>query len=61
LKSPEDIEKMEKEPAYLRRNVKLSDSEPSDDTQISKFTLSDDENNGTTLRENNSFLHDNVD
>ncbi len=61
LKSPEDLEKMEKEPAYLRREVELSDTEPSGESLVSKFTLSDDNNNGTTLRENNSFLHENVD
>lgn len=61
LKSPEDLEKMEKEPAYLRRKVELNDPKPSDESLISKFTLSDDENEGTTLRENNSFLHENVD
>jgi len=61
LKSPEDLDKLEKEPAYLRRKVELNDTNPSDESLISKFTLSDDNNNGTTLRENNSFLHENVD
>ncbi len=61
LKTPEDLEKMEKQPAYLRRRVELSDTQASDESLISKFTLSDSKNEGATLRENNSFLHENVD
>jgi len=61
LKTPEDLEKMEKQPAYLRRKVELSDTQASDESVISKFSLSDDKNEGVTLRENNSFLHENVD
>ncbi len=61
LKSPEDLERMEKEPAYLRRKVKLNEVNPSDNTEVSRISLSDDKNDGTRLRENNSYLHDNVD
>lgn len=63
LKGIHDIESLEKEPAYLRRNVKLEDPPHSSESQISRFSLSDRENeqSGSELRANNSYLHDNVD
>lgn len=61
LKTPQEIENMEKVPAYMRRKVELSDTQSSEDSNVSKYTLSDDKNEGTSLRENNSFLHENVD
>ncbi len=61
LKSPGDIEEMENTPAYIRRNVELSDMKHSSDSEVSKFMLSDGENNTTEIKSNNSFLHDNVD
>lgn len=61
LKSPSEVEKMEKQPAYMRRKVELKDPEPSSESLMSKYTLSDSEDNNTTLRLNNSFLHENVD
>ncbi|MCP4553243.1 MAG: cell division protein FtsZ [Bacteroidetes bacterium] len=62
LKSPEEIERLEKEPAYQRKRVELSDPNPSSESVISKFSLSEpDEDESSTLKQNNSFLHDNVD
>ncbi len=62
LKSPEELEKLEKEPAYQRKRVELSDPNPSSESVISKFSLSEpDEDESSTLKQNNSFLHDNVD
>lgn len=60
LKKPNGINEFEKEPAYARRNVELDNSKPSEEEKISRFGLNDDEN-GTSLGRNNSFLHDNVD
>jgi len=60
LKNPNGITEFEKEPAYVRRNVQLDQSNPSETVSISRFGLNDDEN-GTTLRGNNLFLHDNPD
>ncbi|MBU2019129.1 MAG: cell division protein FtsZ [Bacteroidetes bacterium] len=60
LKNPNGISEFEKEPAYIRRNIQLDQSNPSQTENISRFGLNDDEN-GTSLRGNNSFLHDNVD
>lgn len=59
--SPSNVEEMERVPAYMRRNVDLPETSHSGGTQVSHFTLGTDANNKTGLRENNSFLHDNVD
>lgn len=65
LKSPGGIEDLENEPAYKRRNINLDDTEHSSDENISRYTLSEDQDengeNKTGLKSNNSFLHDNVD
>lgn len=65
LKSPGGIADLENEPAYRRRNVNLEDVPHSSENNVSKYTLSDEEGEDgekrTGLRENNSFLHDNVD
>lgn len=52
---------MEKEPAYKRRNVKLNNVPHSSDSNVSRYTLSADDEKKAELRQNNSFLHDNVD
>ncbi len=65
LKTPGGISALENEPAYKRREVNLEDVPHSSESNVSKFTLSEDETEDgekrTGLRENNSFLHDNVD
>lgn len=53
------IDEIEKEPAYKRQGIKLSDSV--DDSLVSRTSLSTDSNDEEQLRTNNSFLHDNVD
>jgi cell division protein FtsZ len=60
LKKPNGVSEFEKEPAYVRRNIQLDQTKQSTDDKISRFGLNEDEN-GTTLRGGNSFLHDNVD
>jgi cell division protein FtsZ len=59
--SPSNVEEMERVPAYMRRNVDLPESGQASDSNVSRYTLGTDSNNKTGLRENNSFLHDNVD
>ena len=57
--NPSKIEEMEKEPAYKRLGVDLSNN-----TQVdinSRMSIGIDSNDDTQLRSNNSFLHDNVD
>lgn len=60
LKKADGIQEFENEPAYVRRNVQLDESIPSNEDSSSRFSVSKDEN-GTSLNGNNSFLHDNVD
>jgi cell division protein FtsZ len=54
------LNELEKEPAYLRQNIQLDNTNYSKENNISRFGISKDEN-GNNLRGNNSFLHDNVD
>lgn len=61
INSPGGIRDLEKEPAYKRRNKKLSDVPHSSESQVSRLTLFEDNSNRTGIRTNNSFLHDNVD
>lgn len=55
-----NIEQLESVPAYVRKNVKI-DQKPKNDTNISKYSLGTDEDNNIRLRQNNSYLFDNVD
>ena len=65
MKSPMGINELENEPAYKRRNIQLDDVQHSTDSQVSKFSLGESEdedgNKKNGLNDNNSFLHDNVD
>lgn len=61
MKTPTGIADLENEPAYKRRSIKLEDTPHSSEDNVSRFTLSEDDDQKTKLRENNSFLHDNVD
>jgi cell division protein FtsZ len=60
LKTPEGLQDLEKEPAYLRRNVKLNSVPSSSESQVSRYTLMDGDGK-VQIKSNNSFLHDNVD
>jgi cell division protein FtsZ len=61
MKTPGGINDLENEPAYKRRNIRLDSTPHSSESNVSRYTLSEDEDKKTTLRQNNSFLHDNVD
>ena len=65
LNLPGRIADLENEPAYKRRNVSIDDTPSSADSQVSRMSLNeevDEEGNRRIeLRNNNSFLHDNVD
>ena len=56
-----EIEELENEPAYVRKNVKIDKPKYSASKKVSKYSLYDDEENETHLSSNNSYLHDNVD
>jgi cell division protein FtsZ len=55
------IEDLENEPAYVRKKIKLENVKYSSQNNLSKFSLTEDEEKNPTLREDNSYLHDNVD
>ena len=62
LNSPNGILDLEKEPAYRRRNIQLDNVPPSNDSNVSRYTLTtDDKDKKPELRPNNPFLHDRVD
>jgi cell division protein FtsZ len=56
-----NIQEMENVPAYKRKEVALQDTPASDESQVSRFSLLPDNEGKTEIRDNNSFLHDNVD
>jgi cell division protein FtsZ len=55
------IDDIEKVPAYKRQGLELEDGQHSSENNNSRTKLSLDDNNDIQLRNNNSFLHDNVD
>lgn len=67
VKTPGGLAELENEPAYKRKNVVLSDTPHSSESEISRLTLgSENPSNGATnktpsLRPDNSFLHDKPD
>lgn len=62
IKSAEGLTELEKEPAFKRRQIKLDDEPHSSEDNISRYEVNNDKDeNKTTLRDTNSFLHDNVD
>lgn len=61
LATPQGLAEMENQPAYLRKKVELKQTPASDDSEVSRYSLFKSENNSVEMRQNNSFLHDNVD
>jgi len=63
LKNPNALSELEKIPAYKRKEEILPEIPHSSESQISKYTLfqGDDENVKPQLRPNNSFLHEKPD
>lgn len=64
LRNPQAISDLENVPAYVRKQVSLGNTPHSSESQVSRFTLGEEGQNGDQkggLRSNNSFLHDNVD
>ena len=53
------IEELERQPAYKRQGIDISNEAPSNEG--SRMSLDTDSNDQIQLRSNNSFLHDNVD
>ena len=61
LKTPEGLQDLERQPAFVRRNVTLNNTPSSSESQVSRYTLDEGENDSVQIKSNNSFLHDNVD
>lgn len=61
MKSPEGLAALEKETAFSRKNINLENKNYSQESNVSRFTLSEGEDKKIEIRPNNSFLHDNVD
>jgi len=56
-----NIQEMENVPAYKRKEIALQEPPASDESQVSRFSLLPDSDGKVEIRNNNSFLHDNVD
>ncbi|MEZ5024203.1 MAG: cell division protein FtsZ [Chitinophagales bacterium] len=61
IKNNQSLRDMENEPAYLRKNVEFAKEQRSDQSNLSKYNLEDNYEGKPEIKENNSFLHDNVD
>ena len=59
LSNPKVVNELENQPAYLRRNIQLDNVAPSDQREMSRWSIGDDEE--MPLTRGNRFLHDNVD
>ncbi len=56
-----NLNELEQEPAYKRKNVKLESVPHSSESSVSRYTLSLEDEKKAQIKSNNSFLHDNVD
>jgi cell division protein FtsZ len=62
MNQPNYLNDLENEPAYLRKNIRLDEVPHSSEPSMSRWSLGpSDEDGAPEFRENNSFLHDNVD
>ena len=61
MRTPSGLTDLEDEPAYKRDNVDLEEAPHSSESELSRYTLTEEEDSAAELRSNNSFLHDNVD
>ncbi|TVR73599.1 MAG: cell division protein FtsZ [Marinilabiliales bacterium] len=57
----EEIEELERQPAFERKKISLNFSKRSSGNPVSRYTLSEDGENGPKFRADNGYLHDNVD
>lgn len=56
-----NIQELENVPAYKRKEIALQQTPASNESQVSRFSLLPDDEGKIEIRNNNSFLHDNVD
>ncbi|WNJ20250.1 cell division protein FtsZ [Pontibacter sp. G13] len=60
IHDPESLQGLETTPAYLRKRRNIEDK-PASMSRLSRLSIDEDEDEKYKLRDNNSFLHDNVD
>ena len=60
-KFQKQVDDLEKEPAYKRMGLELDQTTHSSDVNVSRLSVGTDDYDDIHLRDNNSFLHDNVD
>ncbi|GAB4419612.1 MAG: hypothetical protein OHK0039_32190 [Bacteroidia bacterium] len=61
LHDPESLTGLETTPAYLRKRVLLDPDKPQQENRLSRMSVEEDRDRRYRLKDNNSFLHDNVD
>jgi cell division protein FtsZ len=61
IRTPQEIDEMERTPAYIRRNIELQEVKHSSESEAPLYTLGEDDDNQGEIKSNNSFLHRNVD
>ena len=61
LRSQEKVAAYENEPAYIRKQVQLDETDYSAESSISRYSLGEDSKSNPVIKSDNSFLHDNVD
>ncbi len=59
--SEESVDELENIPAYRRKKLNVKDMRKKFEQRLSRFSLTTDDEDKTVLRDNNSYLHDNVD
>ncbi|MFC2129623.1 cell division protein FtsZ [Bacteroidota bacterium] len=58
----DEIDELENVPAYVRKKVHLDNKQQSESEEVSRYRLTEEEEDDTPkLRQDNSYLHDNVD
>jgi len=61
LKTTQGLDELEREPAFKRKKVRLNNVPHSSESNISRYTLTDEPEETISIKPKNSFLHDNVD
>lgn len=56
-----NLQELENVPAYKRRNVELNEVTLSSESQVARYSLSENQDKSLELKSENSFLHKNVD
>lgn len=57
----DEIDELENVPAYVRKKVQLENKQHSKSNEVSRYRLTEEDEDSPKLRQDNSYLHDNVD